>query len=151
MKTNPFRSLTLPAVVMAGFITLGAGCNKQERTDVGAKAESAMVDAKAAMAKSWDNVKAYTYEKRAEFTSASKAMTSELEAKASKLRADYSEAKASASRKAAMAEMKNAEADYKQKLDALGSATADTWDAAKNNVIAAWDRFEAAARKATTD
>jgi predicted pyridoxine 5'-phosphate oxidase superfamily flavin-nucleotide-binding protein len=74
-----------------------------------------------------------------------------MEAKMSELRANYSEAKASASRKAAMAELKDAEADYKEKLAALGSATADTWDSAKQNVIASWDKLQAKYDKARAD
>ena len=50
-----------------------------------------------------------------------------------------------------MEELKNAQADYKEKLAALGSATASTWESAKNNVIAAWDRLEAAYRKALVE
>ena len=66
----------------------------------------------------------------------------------SELRANYSDATASASRKAAMAELKDSEADYKAKLDALGTATADTWDSAKQNVIASWDKLQASYFKA---
>ena len=47
-----------------------------------------------------------------------------------------------------MAELKDTEADYKAKLDALGTATADTWDAAKQNVIASWDKLQASYYKA---
>ena len=50
-----------------------------------------------------------------------------------------------------MAELKNSEADYKEKLAALGTASADTWDSAKQNVILAWDRLEVSYRKARAD
>jgi hypothetical protein len=50
-----------------------------------------------------------------------------------------------------MEELKNAEADYKEKLKALGNATADTWDVAKKNVMLAWDRLQAAYYKARAD
>ena len=68
--------------------------------------------------------------------------------KLSELKANYSEAQATASRRAAMDELKNSEADYKAKLEALGTATGDTWDAAKNNVVLAWDRMQASYHKA---
>lgn len=151
MKNIRVRFLSLGTLCAAGLLTLGTGCSRSERADATASAQKAYDDAKDAVSNSWDKVKAYSYEKRDEFTSTSKALAAEMEARASKLRADYSDAKASASRKAAMEEMKNAEADYRQKLSALGTATADTWDSAKKNVIAAWDRFEASARKAAVN
>ena len=58
---------------------------------------------------------------------------------------------ASASRKAAMAEIKDSEAAYKGKIEALGTATADTWDSAKQNVISAWDHLQASYYKARAD
>lgn len=59
--------------------------------------------------------------------------------------------KASASRRAAMAEIKDSEAAYKEKLEALGTATADTWDSAKQNVISAWAQLQASYYKARAD
>lgn len=108
-------------------------------------------DSKTAMSDAWDNFKDYTFEKRDDFTANARAMSSKMDAKLSELRANYSEAKASASRKAAMQELKDSEADYQDKVDALGRATADTWDSAKQNVIHAWDRLEAAYDKARAD
>jgi Skp family chaperone for outer membrane proteins len=127
------------------------GCNKQDRAELKTSAENAYADTKEAVANGWDKVKSYTFEKRNDFTAHAKALSADMDAKASKLRADFSETQASASRKAAMDELKNAEADYRQKLAALATASADTWDAAKNNVIAAWDRLQAAYYKARAD
>lgn len=145
------RMLPLTLTLAAGLAAFGAGCNRHERADASASAQQAYNDAKTSMSNSWDKVRAYSYDKKADFTSASKAMAADMDARLSKLRADYSDAKASASRKAAMEELKNAEADYRQKLDALGTATADTWESAKKNVIAAWDKLEAAVRKAAVN
>ena len=103
------------------------------------------------MSNAWDSVKSYTFEKRSDFSASAKAMTSKMDSQISTLRADYSDAKASASRKTAMAELKDADADYKAKLSALGSATADTWDSAKQNVIASWDKLQASYYKAKAD
>ncbi len=151
MKT-PHSRFTVAASLAAGLLVLALnGCNKQERDTASANAKEMYADSKAAMAKAWDKVKTTTFDKRDQFEATGKALAAQMEAQASKLRADYSDAKASASRKAAMQELKNSEADYKAKLEALGSASAATWDSAKNNVIAAWDRLEASYHKARAD
>lgn len=128
-----------------------AGCSKSDQQKVGDTVKEAYEDSKAAMARTWDSVKDYTYEKRADFTASAKAASERLDAQVTELRANYSEAKASASRKAAMAELKNAESDYRAKLAALATATADTWDAAKQNVILAWEKLQAAYYKARNE
>jgi hypothetical protein len=50
-----------------------------------------------------------------------------------------------------MEELKNSESNYNEKLAALGTATADTWDSAKQNVISAWDKLQAAYDKARAE
>ena len=153
MKTNLFSSRLFSAsVVVAAALAAGvAGCSKHDRAEANATAKEAYSDTKAAISKGWDNVKSYSFDRRVEFNSTAEAMSAQLEAQLSELRADYSEAKASASRKAAMAELKSSEADYKEKLHALSNATAATWDSAKQNVISAWDRVQAAYLKARAD
>ena len=147
-----FNSSTSIAAITAGvLLALLTGCTREERVDASAKAKEMVADSKAALTRGWDKVKSATFDKRGDVEAHGKALAAEIEAQASKLRANYSDAKASASRKAAMEELKNAEADYKQKLAALGSASADTWESAKNNTIAAWDRLEAAYRKALVE
>ena len=145
MKTNLFSDrLYSTAIIVVTVLAAGVvGCSKKDRADASATAQEAYADTKNAMSNAWDDVKSFSFDRRNEFTANAKAL--------SELRADYSEAKASASRKAAMSELKDSEADYKEKLDALGDATAATWDSAKQNVIAAWDRLQAAYRKALAD
>ena len=151
MKILSARSILSAGLLAGVFFLLGAGCTKQDRTDAGAKAKEVYGDSKAAMGKAWDSVKSHTFEKRGDFTATAKSLSSQMDAQVSKLNAQYSDAKASASRKAAMAELKSADADYKAKLAALGNASAATWDSAKNNTIAAWDRLEASYYKARAD
>ncbi|MDB6114168.1 MAG: hypothetical protein JWQ83_1120 [Lacunisphaera sp.] len=127
------------------------GCSKQDRADASAKTKDVYQDTKAAVADAWGDVKSYTFEKRDDFSKNAKAMSARMDAQVSELRANYSDAKASASRKAAMEELKNDEADYKQKLDALGHATAATWDSARQNVVASWDKLQASYYKARAD
>lgn len=149
MKAPSLRFFALASLLACGVFF--SGCNKAERDQASAKVKSTYEDSKAAMSRAWTNVKDYTYEKRAEFGAKARELNATMKVQAAELRANYSEARASASRKAAMEEFRNAEADYKEKLRALGTATADTWDAAKQNAILAWERLEAAYRKARAD
>ena len=139
-----------------------AGCSKADRSDAKATVKEAAHDTKVAVkdaahatkeaiSDAWADVKGFTFDKRDSFSAKSKELSARMDAQLSELRANYSEAKASASRRAAMEELKNSEADYKEKLAALGTATGDTWDAAKNNVILAWDKLEVSYRKARAD
>ena len=140
----------LAATVLAATLAF-TGCNKQDRADASAKTQDAYQDTKAAVVDAWGDVKSYTFEKRDDFSKNAKAMSAKMDAQISEVRANYSDAKASASRKAAMAQLKNDEGDYKEKLDALGHATAATWDSAKANVVASWDKLQASYYKARAD
>ena len=151
MKNTIVRTLSAAAIT-AGLFTFGfTGCNKNDRAEAGAKADKMVADTKKELSHGWDNAKSFTFEKRDDFRANAKALTSKLDAQMSELHANYSDAKASASRKAAMAEFKDSEAAYKEKLEALGTATADTWESAKQNVISAWDRLQASYYKARAD
>ena len=149
---------TLAALSLALCALLISGCKDskkeevKEATDKAVHATQKAVDrAGSAMSNAWSDIKDYTVEKKADFSAGAKAMSAKLDAQISELRADYAEAKASASRKAAMEELKNSRANYDDKLAALGRASADTWEAAKRDVISAWDRVESAYRKAKSD
>jgi hypothetical protein len=153
MTNNVFSRRLVPAsLIAASLLTIGTvGCSKKDRDSASATAKDAYAETKSTMSNAWDDVKSFTFDKRNEFTANAKALSSKMDAQLSEIRANYADAKASASRKAAMAELKNSEADYKEKVDALGSATASTWDSAKQNVIASWDRLQAAYYKARAD
>jgi gas vesicle protein len=147
MKTIPLRFAALASIAGISLFVFPA-CSKQDRSTVSAKTSEAVTDTKNAMNNAWDSVKSHTWEKRADFTANAKAVGSRMDAQLSEVHANYSEAKATASRKAAMADLKSSEADYKEKVNALGNATAATWDSGKQNVIASWDRLQAAYYKA---
>lgn len=144
--TTLLRSSILLA---AGFAALlFSACSKESRDDVADKTKDAYQDSKTAVANGWENLKSYSYDKRSDFSKEVAAQQADFDAGVSKLRAEYSEAQATASRKAAMAELKDAEANYKEKLAALGNASSDTWGAARDNVILAWDKLQAAYKNA---
>jgi hypothetical protein len=150
MKTN--RIIAFVRFALLGTaLGLTAACSEKTRADASATAKDIYADTKDAVTSAWDKMKSYSFDKRGDFTTHAKALSAKMEADASALRANYSDTKASASRKAAMAELKNSEADYKEKVAALSHATADTWESAKQNVIASWDRLQAAYYKARTE
>lgn len=144
-------SFSLRTFLLVSTLGLAAACSKQEQDRATAAVKETYEDSKAAMTRTWEKVKGYTFEKRGEFEASAKAASERMDAQVSELRANYSEAKASASRKAAMEELRNSEADYKEKTRALATASADTWEAAKQNVILAWDKLQASYYKARQD
>jgi hypothetical protein len=155
MKTNPqihsARFLTAGLLAASLAVLAFNGCSRPEQSNAKAQVKDAYEDTKAAMANAWAKVKVHTYKKRGDFAAHAQALSSRMESNLSKLRADYSDAKASASRKAALEELKKSEADYKTKVSALRDATEATWDSAKQNAIASWDRLQAAYDKARAD
>lgn len=151
MNVVPSRLFRGFAGAWVAVLLAGAGCTRQEQERVKTAAKNTYEDSKAAMSRVWSDVKDYTYEKREAFDAKLKSLSSEMEVRMRELRTEYAEEKASASRKAAMEELKNAEANYQEKLRALGTASADTWEAAKQNVILAWERLVAAYNRARAD
>jgi hypothetical protein len=154
MKTSlhrfSFPAGAVLALSVVGFATFSA-CSKQDQQKVSNAATNAYEDTKDALTRGWDKVRAATWDKRDDFAASGRALGAKMDQQVQQLRTNFSEARASASRKAAMDDLKNSEADYRQKLDALGTATADTWESAKQNVILAWDKLEASYRKARAD
>jgi len=145
-RPTPASCLVIASAVLLSFAS--AGCSKHENNEVQARVKDAYEEARTAVADGWQDVKSYTFEKRKEFGASASALNSRMDSQVDQLRANYSEARASASRKAAMDELKNSQAEFKAKVDALSRASADTWDSAKQNVMAAWDRVQVAYKKA---
>jgi hypothetical protein len=151
MKTPSPRSLRLALPLCAiGALAVGflPACSKSDQHNTTAAIKDTYEDSKAAMARTWDNAKDYTFDKRDSFRADAKSLDAKMDVHLSEVRANYSDAKASASRKAAMAELKTSETDFKAKCAALGDATAATWDSAKKNTMLSWDRLQAAYYKA---
>jgi len=148
MSIRLLPCLALPTALVLAALT---GCSKQDRTAASTTAQDVYADAKTSLSNVRDDVKAYSFQKKQDFQSSAKVLSAKMAAQVSELRAKYSDAKASASRKLAMEELKNSEIDYRAKLDALGNATAATWDRAKQGVIAAWDKLQASYQNAKAD
>lgn len=151
-RANSRARLIPLSLLAAGLAVAGvAGCSKETRSDASQTVKNAYADTKASMANAWDNVKSFSFERKDEFAANAKALSSRMDAQLAEVRADYADAKASSSRKAAMDKLKDSEADYKAKVAALGNATSATWESAKQNTIAAWDRLQAAYHEARAD
>lgn len=145
------KTTTHLLIVTLALSALAVGCSKSDRAEAKADLKEAYHDTKAAIAEGWSDLKDFTFEQRSDFTLRAKALSAKLDADMADMKADYASAQASASRQAAWKELKDSRADYDAKLSALGDATADTWASAKASVIAAWERTEAAYRKARAD
>jgi hypothetical protein len=139
---------SLLLITLGGAALAFTGCKKSDRAEAVATFKEAAHDTKVAVVDAWGEVKSFTFEKRDDFNAKAKSLGAEFDVKMSELKAGYSETQATASRRAAMDELKNSEADYKAKLAALGNATSDTWGAAKDNVVLAWDKLQASYYKA---
>jgi len=135
----------------ASLVLGGTGCSKSGTDQTSDRMKDAYHDTKDAMADTWQNVKSATFEKRDDFSAEAKAKMAKFDSQMNEMKKEQADAQASESRKAAWAAVKDSETDYHQKVDALGSATTDTWDSAKANVVSSWDHLTAAYDKARTN
>src|SRR5262245_52070013 len=103
------KSCLIRFPISAAALAVGvvfSACSKQDQQKVTTAATNAYEDTKAAAARTWDKVKAATWDKRDDFTASAKAQSAKAEEQARELQTNFSEAKASASRKAAMDDFK---------------------------------------------
>jgi hypothetical protein len=149
MKTS--RCLLLLAALMSPAALLVSGCSKTDNTSTNAEkvktdAKEVAADIKAAVSDSWDSIKDYTYEKRADFSASIDRMAGQFDDKIREFKAKVAGATDAASkdREGAIKEYDEARGDLKSKLSDLGNATADTWADAKGKVAQAWKRVQAA-------
>jgi hypothetical protein len=144
MKTRRF--LVLLATCSPAILLLSSGCSKSDSDQAKASANNAIADVKTAASQSWESIKDFTYEQRANFSSAVDKMSADLDQKTAELKAKNSSLSDAAAkdRDAAQKDYDNARADLKADLTALNNATADTWADAKAKVSDAWQRVKAA-------
>ena len=143
--------LILLAAAMSPAALLMFGCSKTDNTSTNVEkvktdAKEVAADIKAAASDTWDSIKDFTFEKRAEFSAGIDRMAGQCDDKARELKAKLASAPDAASkdRESAIKEYDEARADLKAKLSELGTATADTWADAKEKVAQAWKRVQAA-------
>jgi hypothetical protein len=149
MKTS--SCLLLLAATMGPAALLTSSCSKTDNTattveKVKADAKDVAADIKATVTDSWDSIKDYTYEKRADFSAGIDRMAAQFDDKTRELKAKWAGAPDAASkdRENAIKEYDEARADLKLRLSELGNASADTWADAKEKVAQAWKRVQVA-------
>ena len=153
MKTKSTHAITVAITSLA--LLVSAGCTREKSGDVSDRAgnpqspaSSASSDVPAMPPAVHDSLTSYPFEKREEFARQFNAMQAEFEAKMTELKQGYNASKAGDAGRAAMEALTTAESDFKKKISALGSATTDTWETARNNVTEAWTRLQATYERA---
>jgi DNA repair exonuclease SbcCD ATPase subunit len=156
MKTS--RLVRLLAAGLSPVALVMSGCSKTDSTTtavekVKADEKAVVADVKAAAIDTWDSIKDYSYDKRADFSASINRMAGQLDDKTSELKAKFAAEPSAAAkdRESAIKEYDEARADLKSKLSDLDKATSDTWADAKANVAEAWKHVRAAYEKVKAD
>ena len=130
-------------------LIITGGCSRHDRRSLSERAGDAYESTMHSLDHTWDQVRSYSYDKRdtvvRDFSSAS----ARTDAQIDRLQAEFAQGRANASGRAALDDLKSADADFHGKLDALSRASADGWNAAKEQAIASWHRLEAAYDRAS--
>lgn len=146
MKITP--SLLLLAALSPAVLLL-SGCGKKASVAQTAQAskvavKEAATDVKKVAVDSWDNIKDYTFERRAEFAdsldrmgNACDADFAAMNAKLKGLPDDTAQA-----RNAAVKDYNSATTAFKVQMTALRASTADTWGATKEKTSEAWQKVQ---------
>lgn len=137
--------IVLPLLVAGALAFTACGRNTADRT-----AESRAADA-SVQTNDWSELRTYSFDKRGDFNSSLSAMNARLEAEVSQLEANISSANASQSRKDAIAAVKSDKANFDEKSAALARASKDTWEQARDEAAAAWDKLQASLAKARAE
>jgi hypothetical protein len=154
MKT--LSPLPLFAAAIGSALLLSFGCSKSDdsvttvqatRPD-GSTATVVVNDTNVTVGVSdtWDRIKDFTYEKRADFSAGIDRMSMDMDDKTASFRAKVAGAPDAASRDrdSAMKEYDEARADLRSKRTDLDNATADTWADAKAKTAESWKNTKAA-------
>jgi hypothetical protein len=127
---------------------------KDAASDAKADVQDALARMKVALNDTWNQIKDYTYQERADFSKSMDQMSKDLDEQADKLRDKVSSASSSGSgaatdaaseaREQAHKEYEKARENLKQGLSELGNASADGWAAAKAKVSDEWAKLQQA-------
>jgi len=146
----------LAAAVCPAALFLNSGCSRTGKAkaamqDAKASADKAVADMKVAVSDTWDGIKDFTYEKRADFSAGIDRMSRDLDDNAAALKARVAGVPdaTSAERAKAMKEYEGARAELRARLEDLGNASAGTWAEAKARAAVAWRNAQAAYDRVT--
>jgi hypothetical protein len=155
MNTSRSLHFLLAGAALAAVLGLSA-CSKSDNSaansnlqDAKDSVKAAAIDVKDAAVSTWDSIKDYTYDKRADFSAKLEQMDKTMDDKIAEEKAQ-APSTYSADKQAAIKDYDDARADLKARLNDLSNATADTWADAKAKVAAAWQRVKADYDKATS-
>lgn len=140
-------------VVAASLIVAAvavSGCSRQQGRNLSEQAGDAYQHAGNSLDRTWDHVKSYSYDQRDTVVRDLHSASARTDVQIDTLQANYAQGRANASGRAALQDLRAADSDYHSKLDALSHASADGWNAAKEQAIASWHRLEAALDRART-
>lgn len=151
--------ILLPLLVVGALAFTACGRNTADRSsESSARSADTSASTSASNAASlqpttdnWTELRTYSFEKRGDFNSSLNAMSAKLEAEVSQLQANISGANASQSRKDAIAAVKSDKANFDEKSAALARASSDTWEQARDEAAAAWDKLQASLAKARAE
>lgn len=143
--------LTLLLVGSLAFTACSRTRNRTTETGANNADSSASTAAIRATTDNWNELRTYAFDKRSEFSASLNAMSAKIDAEFSQLQADASSATAAQSRKDAIAQVKSDKAAFDEKSAALARATQDTWNQARDEAAAAWDKLQASLAKARAE
>lgn len=151
------KTLLQTLVVLAGAMALTACAPSEDSAQSNVtqsvnEAKTAMTnaseDATDAIAEAWEDLRDYSFAQREEFDEKADAMLARLDAEISDAKAEVASAEAETARSDAWEKVQDSRVALGEKVEALGDATASTWESVKQQVFAAWDRTQAAYREA---
>jgi len=153
MKTS--RLLLLLTAGLSPVALLMSGCAKSDSTSsevtkIKADANDAAASATVVVSNSWDGIKDFGYERRADFSAGMDRLSADLDDRTREFRAKHAGATDAMAkdRDAAAKEYDEARADLKTRMTDLGNATAATWSDSKAKAADSYKRVQAAYDKA---
>lgn len=147
------KAITRVPVLLLGFIVLTAtGCAKTEAPEklpvIPPPVVSAPVTPAADAAATTEQLKAFTFEQRAECTTLARGLVLQAEADVAALKAGYNAMMATPARRAAMVALDAATAGLKRATDLLDNVSADTWGSVQAGLVTAWQNHAGALTQA---
>ena len=98
-----------------------------------------------------EQLKAFTFEQRAECTALARGLVLQAEADVAALKAGYNAMMAKPARRAAMVALDAATASLKRATDLLDNVSADTWGSVQSGLVTAWQNHVGALDRARAE